>query len=846
MAADETLRSGGAPRSERDVETVTILPGDVAAAPVLVRKTAVTLGAEGTAGGAPAGGLVLPDRYEDVRLLGRGGFGEVRLVVDRALERTVAMKILRPEALAPEIRARFLAEIKLTASLHHPGIVPVHDHGELPDGRLWFTMAEVRGRTLHAVLDDVFAGGGRPPGVARRRLLDVFARVCDAVAYAHSHGVIHRDLKPDNVMVGDFGRVLVMDWGIARRTGAPESMHAPPSSGDHTPAGDGLTRYGTVLGTPAYMAPEQARGDVERHGPATDVYALGAILYHVLSGRPPYTATGPGAWRRVLAGPPEPLSPLDAPPDLAAICERAMAREPERRYPDAGPLAADVEAFLGGAQRRERALAELAKAAARAPEITRLRAQAEALREEAKQRLEPVRPFDPVEAKLPGWEREDEAARLAREAALAETRWTQAVHGALAIDPDLPEAHAALADHYRERLGDAELAHREEDAARFEVLLRAHDRGRHAAFLSGMGALTLVTDPPGARVTLYRHEAQRRRLVPVRVDEIGPTPIVDRQLPRGSYLLRIRAPGRAEVAYPVLIERAACWDGVPPGASAPYPIPLPPAGAIGPGEVYVPAGWCWTGGDPVAMDALPRRRVWIDGFVLGRHPVTHAEYLAFLNDLLDAGREDEALAACPRQPRSHSETAADMVYARDAAGRFVLAEGGDALLAWPVVLVDWHGASAYARRRAETTGLPYRLPDELEREKAARSADARLFPWGNHFDATWACVIDSHAGDPARVSVDRYPLDESPYGARGLAGNVRDWCANPWTREGPEIEGGRLRLVPAAPRDPSLRAVRGGAWKSLADLSRSAARFAARPGQRWTTTGLRLARSLGS
>jgi eukaryotic-like serine/threonine-protein kinase len=887
MSSDDPPRPAGSPLRERDVETMTIpsgaasvalLPNPGAATRALptgaspagpsgdrerpqppgafeaLRPTAPTVLVTPPEGSAPAAGVALPERYQDIRLLGSGGFGEVRLVFDRNLERTVAMKILRPEALAPETRARFLAEIKLTAGLHHPGIVAVHDHGELPDGRLWFTMAEVRGRTLRAVLDEAFAAGGSVGGAAggtvssvvRRRLLDVFARACEAVAYAHSSGVIHRDLKPDNVMVGDFGRVLVMDWGIARRRGAALEAKQARRFEPPEPSPDGLTRSGDILGTPAYMAPEQARGDVERHGPATDVYALGAILYYVLAGRPPYTVAGIAGWREVLAGRPAPLDASGAPPELVAICEKAMAAEPERRHTDAGALAAEVEAFLVGAQRRERALAELAKAAALGPEVARLRARAEALHAEAKRLLDPVWACEPVEAKLPGWERQDEAERLTQEAALAETRWEQEVHGALAIDPELPEVHEALAAHYRDKLIEAERAHRDEDAARFEVLLRGHHRGHHAAFLQGIGALSLVTDPPGATVLLERFVRRGRRLVAEPARELGPTPLRAVPLDRGSYLLRLRAPGRAEVRYPVLIERDTHWDGIPPGEAEPFPIPLPREGEIGRGEVYVPAGWCWTGGDAAAIDGLPRRRIWIDGFVLGRFPVTNAEYVAFLNDLVASGREAEALVACPRFARSLSETAADLLYGRDAAGRFVLTEGvvgQESQPDWPVVLIDWHGASAHARWRAAREGSSFRLPEELEREKAARGADGRVFPWGDHFDATWACVCESHVDVAARVGVDRFPLDESPYGARGLAGNVRDWCANVWTRAGPEIRGGRPSPAPAPAGDLELRAARGGAWKSIAELSRAAVRFANRPQERWTTTGLRLARS---
>ncbi|MFT3767774.1 MAG: serine/threonine-protein kinase [Minicystis sp.] len=334
----------------------------------------------------------------------------------------------------------------------------------------------------------------------------MLARACEAVAYAHSRGVIHRDLKPENVMVGEFGQVLVMDWGLGRRIEAEEAPaeDAAIASDLVDPA---LTRHGEVIGTPAYMAPEQARGEVHRHGPAADVYALGAILHHVIAGRPPRRG--------------DPLPPA-TPPELAAVCARALAPEPEQRHADAGALAAEIAGFLHGARRRAQALAELHRVTADREEIAALRARAEALRARARQVLGPVRPFDPIEAKLPGWTLEDEAARLDEEATLVETRWTQGVHGALTIDPDLDEAHAALADHHRDALLDAERARRAGEAARAEVLLRAHDRGRHAALLRGLGALSLRTDPEGARATLFRYVLAGRRLVPELVRDSGP------------------------------------------------------------------------------------------------------------------------------------------------------------------------------------------------------------------------------------------------------------------------------------------------------------------------------------
>ncbi len=809
---------------------------------------------------APPPELALPPRYEDLGRIAGGASGDVRRIRDTRFGRVLAMKVLRWEFVeSVSMRARFFAEAQLTAELQHPGIVAVHDRGELADGRLWFTMKEVRGRTLGEVVAEVHAASSpegfreAPSGWTFRRLVDAFARIGQAVGYAHSRGIVHRDLKPENLMVGEFGEVLVMDWGLARRIADRDPEVGEAAVEDHLPPmGTHVTRHGDVLGTPAYMPPEQARGQRDLHGPESDVYALGAILYHLLAGRPPYQGgTSLAVWRQVLAGAPLPVAEAarsgpPVPAELCVICDRAMRREISERYPSAESLAREVLIWLDGARRREQGLAVLDRARSFLPEIAELHARSARERTAARELLEALRPFDPVEKKRPGWQHEDAATQLQREASLREIDWLQTVHGALSLDPELPEAHALLADHYRERLADAEISHRADEAARCEVLLRAHDRGRHAAFLQGDGALSLVTDPPGAAVDLYRYTLRDRRLEPSLIGTIGPTPIRELPLQRGSYLLVIRAEGRADVRYPVLIERDAHWDGCPPGESEPFTVPLPRDGELGPDDVYLPAGYCWTGGDLSAVDGLLRRRIWVDGLVIRRFPVTNGEYLDFLNDLVAGGREEDALASCPRAHLSMSETAGQLAFSRDLSGKFILSHhnsGPPWQPDWPVVLISWHEASAYCRWLSTRMRQPFRLPDELEREKAARGADGRFFPWGNHFDATWGCIAESHEGEPARASIQRYPLDESPYGVRGLGGNSRDWCGNVWTREGSEVQGGRLLLVAAAAEDPEFRAVRGGAWVSTSDLSRSAARFGGRPEARRTTLGLRLVRS---
>ncbi len=809
-----------------------------------------------TDSGVAPQGPALPGRYEDLGWIGSGGFGEVRRARDSLLQRIVAMKILRADR-TDDLRARrrFLTEVQITADLQHPAIIAVHDQGELADGRLWFTMKEVRGRTLRDLVLELHAAsspegfGVTLSGWTFRRLVDAFARIVQAVAYAHGRGVVHRDLKPDNLMIGEFGEVVVMDWGLARRIDEAV-LHEEEDERDEARA-PGMTRHGEILGTPAYMPPEQARGERAAHGPWSDVYALGAVLYFMLTGRPPYQGSGAEIVAQIRAGSPSPVSEAagggpSVPAELVDACERAMRRTIAERCPSAERLAEEVLGWLDGTRRREQALGALAEARALEPRLNELRARAAQADAEARALLGALRPFDPIDQKRPGWEREEAAAELRRQAALCETELIQAAHGALTVDPDLPEAHALLADHYRKSLLEAELLHRTEDAARCEALLRAHDRGRHAAFLRGDGALTLVTEPAGAEVHLDRFVLRDRRLVPVFERILGRTPLHSISLSRGSYLLRLRAPGRAEVRYPVLIERDGHWDGCPPGETEPLPIPLPAAHELGSDDIYVPAGWCWIGGDAEAAEGLDRRRIWIDGFVMRRYPVTNREYIAFLDDLVARGLEREALAACPRSHVGLAESGDKrLTFDRDESGRFWLPDdgaGSASKLDWPVVQVDWHAATAFARWLAERTGQPWRLPNELEREKAARGVDGRFFPWGDHAEPTFACVAASHKGDPSRVSVGDYPLDESPYGVRGLAGNTRDWCINCWKREGPLVEGERLRVDAAAPEDPEFRTIKGGAWGSALAYSRSAGRMAGRPGLSWLVTGLRVVR----
>jgi len=299
-------------------------------------------------------------RYRTLCEVARGGMSVVVRVRDERLRRDLAMKVLGDPGGArsgetgsdPRRLRRFVDEALITGQLAHPGIVPVHDLGLDDAGRAFFTMALIEGRNFAEVIAAVHSG---EPAWTLPRALGVVLRVCEAVAFAHSRGVIHRDLKPSNVMVGAFGETYVLDWGLARVADSAVGRDVRPSAAVSTAGEDSplRTMAGDVLGTPAYMAPEQARGEVDRVGERADVYALGAILYHLLTGTMPYGgAATPPSSRDVLEsarrGPPPSITTLrrEVAPELVAICDRAMQRDPADRYPSVGQLADDLRAFL--------------------------------------------------------------------------------------------------------------------------------------------------------------------------------------------------------------------------------------------------------------------------------------------------------------------------------------------------------------------------------------------------------------------------------------------------------------------------------------------------------------------
>jgi serine/threonine protein kinase len=274
-------------------------------------------------------------RYRLLERVARGGMGVVYAAEDEKLERRVALKVLDVPGADGDLANRLIREARVLARLEHPGIVPVHDVGTLSDGRVFYTMKFVEGQRLDKHIETVESVQDR---------LRLFSRICDAVAFAHARGVLHRDLKPANIMVGPFGEVLVMDWGLAKilrgeaqnanRSADPEAtiFERPkrPSNANDSAKGSVITGHGTVMGTPGYMSPEQARGEVEALDARSDIFSLGALLRFILTQRTPAGFT----------------PRLDR--SLEAICTKASAERRESRYSTVQELGLDISRYLDG------------------------------------------------------------------------------------------------------------------------------------------------------------------------------------------------------------------------------------------------------------------------------------------------------------------------------------------------------------------------------------------------------------------------------------------------------------------------------------------------------------------
>jgi formylglycine-generating enzyme required for sulfatase activity len=749
-------------------------------------------------------------RYEVGEEIGRGAMGLVSSAVDRDLDREVAVKrLLRGAAAPPEAVRAFLDEARLTGSLEHPNIVPVYELGQSRRAEPFFVMRRLRGRTL----GDLLAGLRRgDPDLTERfgraRLLTIFLQVCGATDYAHSRGVVHRDLKPGNVVVGDFGDVQLLDWGIATR---PVDIDAP------APAGP-------VAGTPGFIAPEvlwQREDVVPRRA---DVWSLGAILYEILTFERPFWGAGPQELlEETMAGrvaPPRLRSPERAvPPDLEDICLAAMAQEPGERIPSAGELARQIEQFLEGVRESKRRAREAGAAVsegdeARAayeslgPELAEARAAADVLRRR-------VQPWDRVEEKRRMWAAEDRVRDLEDR---RDDLFLAAERGylhALQRQPEHAAARRGLRELWWDRMLVEEARGDRRGARRAAARLAEVDPEGSPERIRGAGTLTLSSEPRGARVWLHGFERRDRMLMPSDATELGITPLVDLAVPRGHHLLLLEAPGLAPLRVPLLVGRA---EAIRLHARLPGILDVPE------GMVCVPGGPFLRGGAPTVYGAAsPLEEDSLPDFALGVVPVTFGAYAAFLAALEPAERE----ARMPRGPTGEPLLTWDdgaLVPSLQALSGGQPPPRPRLARRLPVVGVTWADAVAFCGWEGGRLGREIGLPTERQWEKAARGVDGRRYPWGGDWDPGFVNRAGARDGAPRLEPVGAFGMDQSVYGVRDTCGGVRQWCADP----GP-VEGHRV--------------CRGGGWTDRGDHT-LAARSSEPERGRSLTVGFRLCCSL--
>ena len=769
--------------------------------------------ADGAVRGAPRQG---ESRYSREGRIGQGGMGVVLRAYDHDLRRAIAMKVVR--AGSPDAGARlgrFLEEAQVTAQLEHPGVVPVHELGVDPDKTVYFTMRLVHGWHFGEVIRKVQMGAD---AWTISRAVGVLVRICETMAFAHDRGVLHRDLKPANVMVGRYGEVYVMDWGLAKLEGgdaaADERLALTGTDPARVDAGERgeRTRVGAVLGTPCYMPPEQAFGRIRDMDQRSDIYSVGAMLYHLLAGVPPFAERGEAAapaelLERVRDEAPAPLAQLarDQPEELVAVCEKAMARTMASRYRNMTALADDLRAFLEGrvvGAHRTGAFAELRKwtgrnrlvAAALTVAVGVLIAALAATtlmyaREQRGLALAQERLDDLQEARWTTEEAELAAAEAESRRELAELKAQEKLLEAQAVEERVEAAEVRLLDKRREaslaehRAGEAE-SRAEEARERAEEDRIKAERAREDLRLAQR----------------ERDEADAERLDA----EMGQVEAEEGVSEAWQHIADLERELQLERQRIELLHAELAAQNTPgsPGLGQPKWEPL--GDELGAGDLpvrvrdtrtgivfrLVEAG-SFTMGSPAGegeADERPRREVTLESaFYMAEREITQTEWeeVMFYNPSLHLG--------------------------------------GDR----PVENVSWWEAASFCWR------LGYLLPTEAEWEYACRADSSTPWWTGDSIDAGSA-VLGRSAEDGTEVCGS---LPPNAWGLHDVHGNVSEWCHDTYASDFYSIASGSDPVHEGERR--SNRVARGGSYLSDDSRARSADRASHSPDFRSRTIGLR-------
>lgn len=743
--------------------------------------------------------LPVAERYELMKPLGAGGMGEVYLAHDRTLDRQVALKFARRKIIQERaLREALLREALTAARLVHPNIPPIHDLGIDGSGRFFYAMRLIRGRSLRNLLD-----ARRDEEWSLPRLIALFQQACLAIDYAHTRDVVHLDLKPANIMVGEFGELYVVDWGLSTHL-VQTKLRARDSKPRHD-----------IQGTPSYMSPEQARG-VRRLTPASDVFSLGVILYEIATGERAFpfrnvtTVLERVRQAEFVVG----EAWDEAPSELREIVEAALAKNASAR-PTARELHDALQDYLEGtrekSRRQEAARSSLTAADGLLAERDRLLREAQRLRKSAHE--EEPEPWMPGRAKRKFWQLEDELEACEADAGRALEDATN-LYAEAYRHCDEEFVRNRFAEHLWVRFCRAEA---EQDVLQqrfFQNQLEQLRLPEYEARLVGDGQLVVHCEPKPQRVVLRRYRERDRILRARRPRELKPGAVVRVDaIPMGSWQLTLERKGYRPLRVPVFIGRNARVE---------LQLRFRRGAEIGEDFVQIPAGRFLMGGDAETLGAVDRREPSVPEFAIQKFPVTFYEYLEFVVAL----QESSPRRAAARIPRI-AKGGAPMVRPDDPDRGYEVPSPRAREGRLPVSGISWHDAVAYAKWRSERDGRTYRLPSDEEWEKAARGTDGRTFPWGHRFDASFCKGVGSTEAKASPEPIGAYRADESPYGVRDLAGGVKEWCRSWFDRR------------------HNQRLVRGGGWNQSPLGAHCAYRLGAPKDQTFTFIGFRLVHHFG-
>ena len=728
--------------------------------------------------------LDITDRFEVFEEIAHGAMGRIDAGWDRHLGRPVAIKTLRSDRAKDVVRMRFLEEAQVTGQLQHPNIITIYELGKIK-GNVVFVMRKIDGQSLKQLIHKLRKNDQKSlEEYTLNRKVQIFVKLCQAVAFAHSRGVVHRDIKPSNVMLGDFGDVVLLDWGLCKIIG--QEVRSSRSAIEKW-----QTVHGQIIGTPSYMSPEQALGMIDQIGPATDVYGLGALFYHFITLYPPFMGkSNREVVRRVLQA--QLIAPRERKPDakipeeLERICLKCLNRDIEKRYPTASELIADLEAFLEGKNQKTNTnqhLSHTLQDLFPSPQNQKVEIEEnlfhyQAIQEDLAsaqdiwQTTQQQSWFDSSPQLLADrWNAHIQISRYRSESEVLLARLCeQLIHYQISTqlqDPQTKPINEAesYVNHDSIEMLCTLLASRYENAviegdqitqAQMSHWLQVFDPLQGEMITQNVGALYIHVRPLNAYIQLWQCRDEDGVLKKSKPKTLKSSPLLLERVPAGQYVLTASLDAQSDKVETSL--------RVHPGVTTRFSVTLYHKDATPRRFKHIPAG-TFRSGAPQDLFA-PASEIALPDVFISVYPVSAKEYLKYLIHLAITHPQEAQV----RQPRRSGDDQPLWNWGQD--GMPYLPDDWSKNL--PVIGICLDDAIHYCEWISHRKGGQYRLPTDYEWEKAARGMDGRTYPWGEIWDARYVAgpeVWEHHLPPP----IGLMGTDCSTYGIKDLVGGVREW-----------------------------------------------------------------------